>query len=93
MEEFKKFKANIANIPPDAVREVVDSQKFRAYVEGTKLMYRTTNQLYDVLRIISGQSNLKFKLSTLRSEINQSINNLNQEHGTRFDPIEEVVCC
>lgn len=91
MEEFKLFKGQIAAIPRDSFQEVVESQKFKGFVEGTKLIYKTASNLYDVLRIISGQSNLKFKLSTLRSEINQSIANVNQEFNTRFDPIEEVL--
>ncbi len=73
MEEMKQFKPLLAEFPKDNKEEVFSNQKFAYFIEGTRTIFKLTLRLYEVLKIIDGQSNYKFKLNNIRTEINNAL--------------------
>lgn len=54
-------------------------------------MYSTSNRLYEIVKIYEGQSNLKFRLGKVKTDLNNLYTSINCSGGVEIALIADVL--
>jgi len=71
--------------------QVVSSKDFQAKCVNVERIYLACNRLYEVLKILEGASNLKFRLNKLRTDLNNIYTSINCKQSVQIPLIGEVL--